>query len=154
MPEIIDVIIHRTNGFAGGDFNQVFVVVDKMPNFVFERKGNCLTASDGGFYETYYYERPFGRFQAFCGRAFDIPLKDGTVEKAHGQWWDGKHQENAPEPIVSIGYSTIEQLQRCYVFVGGHISKAKFDKWMETNEPSTNYRKYEKRRKAEFADNP
>ena len=147
MPEIIDVIIHSTNGFAGGDFKQVFLVLDKMPNFIYERKGNCLIASDDGFYDTLYYEKPFGRFKAFAGREFDIPLKDGTVEKATGQWWDGKHQENAPEPIVSVGYSTIEQLHRCYVFSGGHISKAKLDKWMEMNEPSTDYRKYDMRLK-------
>lgn len=140
MPNIIDVIIH-------GKYEQVFVVLDRMPKFTYERRGNCLVAEDDGCYNTYYYERPTSeRFRAFAGRKFDIPMKDGTVEKASGQWWDGKHHEAATEPIVDVGINTIAGLHSCYVFMSGHISKAKFDDWMSHNKPATNYNKYDKRR--------
>ena len=142
MPNIIDVILH-TNKY----FTQTFAVINESPKFLYERKGNCLVASDDGFYSTYFYDAPSKNWRAFAGRTFDIPMKDGTIIKANGQWWDGQHQQNAPEPIVDIGAATIKELEKCYVFCSGHTSKAKFDKWMAENEPSTDYWKYDLRRK-------
>lgn len=139
MPKIIDVIIH-------GKFKQISIILDEMPKFLYEKRGSCLVASDDGFYNCYCYERPSPHWKAFAGAKFDIPMKDGAVEKAFGQWWDGKHQENAPEPIISVGLGTLEKLYRCYVFSGGHISRAKLEAWLSENEPSTDYYKYEKNR--------
>ncbi len=138
MPEIKDVIIH-------GSYKQVSVVLDEMPKFLYERRGNCLFASDDGFYDCYYYDRPSKNWQAFAGRKFDIPMKDGSIERAYGQWWDGKHQENTTEPITHIGIATIEKLDSCYVFSSGNISIAKLEAWLEKNESSTEYYKYDKR---------
>ena len=87
MPKIIDVIITKNK--------QIFVIVDKKPKFLYERKGDLLVADDDGFYNTYYYERPNKYSKAFGGREFGIQLKDGNVEHAFGQWWDGKHQEKS-----------------------------------------------------------
>lgn len=135
MPKIIDVIITKNS--------QIFLILDEMPEFKYERRGNCLVASYDGFYNTYYYYRPGRHWKAFAGREFDIPMKDGTVEHAFGQWWDGKQQENAPEKIVHVGYKTIDKLKECYVFIGGHVSKKKLEDWLSKNKPSENYYKYD-----------
>jgi hypothetical protein len=72
-------------------------------------------------------------------------MKDGTAIHAHGQWWDGHHQENAPEPIVQVGIGTLENLTRCYVYSGGRVSKKKLDAWLASNASSSDYYKYDKR---------
>lgn len=144
MPNIIDVIRHSTK-FAGG-LTQGFIVLDKMPEFIYERRGNCLVAADDGFYDCLHYDKPSKNWKAFAGREFDLKMKDGTIEHAYGQWWSGKHQENAPELIISLGMNTIEELHKCYVFCSGHVSKAKYDAWLSCNTPSDNYYKYDKNR--------
>ena len=103
MPKIIDVIIH-------GKYKQISVVLDSMPVFLYERKGNRLEAEDDGFYNSYGFETPSKRWKAFAGRKFDIPLKDGTVEKAFGQWWD-VDPKDLREETVNVGIGTIEMLR-------------------------------------------
>ena len=144
MPKILDVICHRPSGAFKGQ-KHLFLIVDKLPEFLYERKGNCLVASDDGFYNTYFYDSPGPNWKAFAGRKFDIPMKDGSVEKAYGQWWDGKHQENAPEPIISVGVNTLEELGKCYVFCGAHISADKLARWKRKHKQSTDYYKYAQR---------
>lgn len=146
MPQIIDAI-KTTSELYGTHF---YLVLDKEPEFLYERRNQNLVASDDGFYSCYHYEQP-KHSRAFAGREFDIPLKDGPVIKANGQWWDGGHRKNAPEPITSIGYKTIEGLNRCYVFIAGHISTEKLNAWLNENEPSSDYHKYDKRQAAQVA---
>ena len=145
MPNIVDVIVHSLYGTLEGH-KQLFVVIDFPLNFLYERKGKYLVAHDDGFYSCYEYGECSPGWQAFAGRKFDIPMKDGSIVKAFGQWWDGGHAKNAPEHIVPIGVATIPQLHSCYVFSAGHISKAKLDEWLSHNEPSTEYHKYDKER--------
>lgn len=137
MPEIKDIIIH-------GPYKQVFIVLDKKPEFKYERKGSLLIASDDGCYSCYGFERPVGRMKAFAGREFDIPLKNGGVEHANGQWWD-HWPRGWKEETISCGIGTLEDLRRCYVFTGCHVSKAKIAAWLENNEPSSNYCKYDEK---------
>lgn len=133
MPQIKDVIIH-------GPFKQVSVIVDAMPMFVYERRGNYLFAADGGWYDCYEIEP--GSKGAFGGREFDIPMRDGTVIHAFGQIWSSGVSKNAPEPIASVGVASIEALDRCYCFFGGNVSRAKLDVWLSSNQPSSDYSKY------------
>ena len=138
MPKIIDAIV-LTN--YGND--HYYLVLDEMPTFVFERHGDSLVAEHDGFYERYGYERPDEHWKAFGGRKFDIPLKDGTVEHASGQWWWCAPLVSAnPGPIMSVGISTVELLRKCYVFSSGCIAKEKLDAWLMENEPSRDYAKY------------
>ena len=81
---IIDMIDHR-NKYG----TQQYLVLNREPVFLYERKCDWLIAEDCGFFDFYHYKRPSGSFYAFAGRKFDIPLKDGSVEKAYGQWWHG-----------------------------------------------------------------
>jgi len=145
MPEIVDIIITHCTGVHKG-FKQVFVIIDKPLNFLYERRSDCLVANDDGFYSSYFYERPDVQWKAFGGRPFDIPMKDGTTEKAYGQWWDGRHSENAPEPIVQVGVATLDELLECYVFTSGYISKIKLENWLRKNVPTSDYYWYEQHR--------
>ncbi|HCH7697173.1 TPA: hypothetical protein NO005_002678 [Pseudomonas aeruginosa] len=144
--QIIDVIEHKS-----AYMTQIFVVIDRMPEFVyscgeFEKlsgrggRGRHLIANDSGFYD-FLKEVP-GSTDAFAGRKFTIRLDDGGTLECHGQVWDAAHP-NPPEPTVQVGISTIEKLHHCYVFSGGRISKAKLEEWLASNRPSRNYRKYD-----------
>lgn len=135
---IIDIIDHRD---AYGVQRQL--VVDRMPEFVFERRGaNWLIGHDSGFFQFYKYDRPGPGWKAFAGLKFDIRMADGSVEKAHGQWWDAR-----PTDFYglthSLGVNTIENLEQCYVFRGGiHVDRELVDAWLAQNATSNNYHKY------------
>lgn len=144
--QIIDVIKHKSLYME-----QIFVVIDRMPEFVysageFEKvsrwggRGRHLIANDSGFYD-FLKEVP-GSSDAFAGRKFTISLDDGSQLECHGQVWDAAHP-NPPEPTIQVGIGTIEGLQKCYCFSGGQISKARLEEWLASNEPSRNYRKYD-----------
>lgn len=100
---------------------QYFIVLNRMPVFVYERKGDLLLAEDSGFYSCYRYEAPSKGFQAFGGSKFDIQLKNGEVEKAHGQWWSTRHPESQNKKMCDRGYQTLDGLAKCFVFCGGSI---------------------------------
>ena len=139
MIKIIDVIKHQNKyGY------QWFLVINRKPDFIYERNGNFLIAEDSGFFNFYFYERPTPGFYAFAGRKFDIKLKNGGVEKAFGQWWD-KTPPDYVELLYHFGYGTPEGLAKCNVFCSGSIDKVLVDKWLDENEPSNNYNKYNKR---------
>lgn len=144
--QIIDVIKHKS---LYGE--QIMVVIDRMPEFVysagdFEKvagwggRGRHLIARDSGFYD-FMKEVPSST-DAFAGRKFTIQLDDGSDLECCGQVWNAAHP-NPPEQTVDIGIGTIEKLHKCYVFSGGRISKSKLDAWLATNTPSRNYRKYD-----------
>lgn len=146
--KIIDVILSKD---YFGEYKHYSVVIDRMPEFIyscgeFEKvagwggRGRHLIANDSGFYD-FLKEVP-GSTDAFAGRKFTIRLDDGSTLECHGQVWDASHP-NPPEPTVSVGISTIDDLHRCYVFCGGRISRAKLDEWLASNRPSRNYRKYD-----------
>lgn len=135
MPNIIDIIIH-------GKYKQISLIIDKKPVLIYEHKGNLLIAENDGFYNCYKYDQCFPNWKAFGGRRFDIPIKDGMVEHAFGQWWDYWNNEITTEPTIQCGAATIEKLHKCYVFCAYHVSKKKIDNWLEINEPSANYYKY------------
>jgi len=143
MPKIIDVIIHQPKEPYSA---QTMLVLDKMPDFRYRREGNLLLAEDGGFYSCYFHERPTPNSKAFGGAVFDIPLLDGGVERAEGQWWCGSHPIGREMEVVQPGYNTIAGLHKCYVFTGGAtVEKRLIDNWLERNEASRDYRKYEKK---------
>lgn len=138
--KIQDIIFHK-NKYG----TQIFVVLERKPIFKFECKDNWLIAEDSGFFSFYKYDRPSKGFYAFAGRKFDIPMTDGTVEKAYGQWWDGVPKDYQGL-LVSPGCSTLEELESCYVFYGGRCCDREIlEAWLSKNEPSNNYQKYDKR---------
>ena len=139
MAKIIDIILHK-NKYS----TQWCVVLDEPLKFLYERKGDFLIAEDAGFFSFYKY----GKYnhinnQAFGGRKFDIPMKNGSVEKASGQWWHDMPDDYAGL-LYSVGYGTVEGLEKCNVFYSGRVDPEAVDKWMAENEASNNYNKYAK----------
>lgn len=100
--------------------HEAFVLSD-TPRITFERHGKFLFGLDehGVFAGSYYYQKPSKSWEAFAGRKFDIPMTDGTIEKAYGQWWDGggsEFSEAIGGKIISVTASTLDRLKKCYVF--------------------------------------
>jgi hypothetical protein len=122
-----------------------YLILDRMPAPLFERKGNWLIGEDSGFFKFYAYEAPGPGWKAFGGSKFDIPLKDGSVEHAYGQWWDYKPADFEPT-TRAYGMATKAALAHCHVFTGGfHVDQVLVDDWLQQHEPSNNYNKYNPR---------
>lgn len=134
--KIID-IIHHKNKYG----TQIFHVLERMPLFIYERKGNYLIGEDSGFFNFYGYEAPFGRFKAFAGRKFDIPMKDGSLIRANGQWWDSVPPDYNGL-LVRVNIGTVEALNKCNVFCGIMADPCILK---QTTDPSNNYHKYDKK---------
>lgn len=141
---IMDVI--RTTAY-GGRHVQWFVLVDRMPVRVYRREGNTLVSNDSGFYD-FLGIQP-GSSGAFAGRKFTVRLEDGSDFECHGQVWSCGAPAGT-EPTVSLGIATKEKLDECYVFMGASMSKAMLEAWLAKNQPSSNYRKHDKRETVEY----
>jgi hypothetical protein len=102
---VIEAVVRFNKGEA--------FVLNRSPNFLYRRDGSRLVAEDGPFISCYQHSLPSGRFKAFAGRKFSIPLGDGTFEEASGQWWDS-HLEG----MTSCTYNTKADLLNCYVYYG------------------------------------
>ncbi|MCP4342101.1 MAG: hypothetical protein GY799_25265 [Desulfobulbaceae bacterium] len=141
MTNIIDIIRCRC---APPYTEQHFIVVDELPDFRFAEKfvggRRMLTAKDGYLSRAYVYERPGKNWRAFGGRKFDIPMMDGSVKKAAGQWWDVRHHDGS----VGIGVNTITGLEQCYVFRAYSIDKDVEEQMYKRSSISNNYYKYDK----------
>jgi len=133
---IIDIIKHRNERFT-----QTFLVLDRAPDFSYERIGNHLIAEDSGFFNFFYHSGPTKAFQAFGGREFTIKMKDEDDIKANGQWWDGMPPDYY-DLVSQNGIGTIKGLNECNVFSSCYIDKDIVSYWLANNDPSNNYNKY------------
>ena len=141
MINILDIIDHRSKYST-----QRMLVVDRMPDLIYERTGQRLVGHDSGCFKFYGYEAPYRSSKAFAGAKFDIPMIDGSVIRASGQWWDPGTPVDFSGLVYSNGMNTIDALSNCYVFIGGiHIDCEIVDAWLAANEPSNNYHKYDTR---------
>lgn len=144
--KIIDIV--KFNDHIG-------LVVDEIPQIVYEEYGKFLIGSDdkGVLFNCLVYERPIGVFKAFGGREFDLPMKDGSVTHCYGQYWHDTFN-NASKvlgfKLASITIQTLDDLKKCYVFVG---YQAKYETYYKAvsdflnNHPNYKiwgYREYEK----------
>lgn len=136
--QIVDVIKHKNKHST-----QTFVVTDREPVFLYQKEQNLLIAEDSGFFRFYRYEKPVGRFEAFAGRKFEIPMADGELLEASGQWWDHFPQDYR-ELLDSVGTSSPDSLAECNVFCGRYVDLELISDWLKKNEPSNNYNKYRK----------
>ncbi len=96
-------------------------VLNREPVLLYEEKDGLIIARDGPFISAYVYEK--GTSRAFAGREFDIPMKDGSVIKAKGQYW-----HHILRGSVSCGWNTIEKLKKCYVFTYGSWEQEGWEK--------------------------
>jgi hypothetical protein len=133
-------VIHHRNKYG----TQEFVVIDRTPDFLYEKEGDYLIGEDSGLFNFYKHIPPSNGFEAFAGRKFDINLKNGDVVKASGQWWDAR-PDSYDDLVYKMGVSSLCELDECHVFFSRYIDKKMVDDWIEDNEPSNNYHKYDKR---------
>jgi len=133
---IVDIIHHRNK-----DSTQQMLVLNRYPIFLYERVGQYLIAEDEGFFHFYGYGACSPGWKAFGGREFDIPMRDGSIVKAVGQWWDA-----IPKDYYGLltypGIATVEQLNKCNVFHGGYVDPVLVENWLAAFTPSNNYDKY------------
>lgn len=115
------------------------LVLNKAPEFVFERFDNTLVGRDGMFIRLYKYERPTERWKAFGGTEFDLKMRDGSIEHCYGQWWDGITDRAFKElgiesrnEICSPTYGTVTALEKCYVFTSGYALQRDYDQFRAT----------------------
>ena len=139
--KIIDVILHK-NKYS----TQKFLVVDRMPVIEYEKKIinglPVLIGTDGIFGNLYYYQKPGSMFQAFAGRKFNIPMKDGTFIEAYGQWWHG----SCGEGWKATAIGSPKTLGKCNVFTGYDIKESIYEQVIANfTNPSNNYYKYSPR---------
>ncbi len=135
-------VIHHKNKYG----TQVMVVIDKPPEFLYERDGDYLIGEDSGLFNFYKHMNSSNGFKAFAGRKFNINLKNGDVIEASGQWWDSM-PDSYDDLVYNIGISSFCELSECYVFFNRYIDKKMVDDWVDKDEPSNNYLKYDKRHK-------
>lgn len=148
MPKIIDVIVQYSP--YGGGTPHYCLVLDVMPKKVYARHGQYFIAHDDGFYD--FLSGRAGKGDAFAGREFHIQIDDGTTFHCQGQVWSSGHGGHVSEPTVEVGIATLEELAKCYVFFGGTVSAAKLQAWLNSNKPSANYRKYDRKHTVEWLD--
>ncbi len=98
---------------------------NRAPSFKFKKEvvsgTTCLLAKDGPFYAAYKFEKPQGRFQAFAGRKFTIPMLDGTSTLAEGQWW---HIQHPSSQVTSIAWSTRAKLEQIFLFYNAEVDQS------------------------------
>lgn len=154
-PKIVDVIAKKSPYTQHVHY---YVVVDQPVRYVytaspitpdmcaaFIRPGQTyFLGRCGDFFD--YLAGTDSKGQAFAGREFDIELADGTKFHCAGNVWACAGRKSDPETI-SVGVATLAELERCYVFCGGHILRETLEAWLSTNTPSTDYYKHDKKRK-------
>jgi len=109
------------------------LVLSEKPVITYERYGNVLLGMDeyGVFLDSYVYKRPSDRFRAFGGRKFDIPMSDGSIIKADGQWWDAGHEEfeeKLGSKVLHVTAHEVKSLKSCYVFCGYLADQEEYEK--------------------------
>lgn len=127
--------------------NGVALVMKNELKFKYKKHGNIIIGIDesGTFVDCLYYEAPWGRFKAFAGREFDIPLENGETIHCNGQWWHGGSEQAEKilgKEIVGATVNDVESLKKCYVFTGCFAIKENKHKLIE-NYPGKLYEYYE-----------
>jgi hypothetical protein len=122
---VIEAVVKFNDGEA--------LVLSEHPDITYENHFPYLFGVDqyGVFVNVYKYDAPSPGFQAFAGREFDIPMTDGTVTKAVGQWWDGGGDalgQALGSEIIRVTVNTKRDLENCYVFYGLRADEKEYQK--------------------------
>lgn len=137
MCKIKDVIAHTTSPFNRPQ-TRYYVIFEEEERLYEEIKPNFFQCEANGAFSALEYRR--GSRDAFAGREFTIKLKDGTERVCKGDHWDVP--PISYDPIMSIGWGTIEKLRKCYVFIGGCIRVSVLEEWLKNNDPKLEYNFY------------
>ncbi len=139
MTKIIDVLGLKSSWTERIHY---YVVVDELPALKYERHGNLLLAEHDGFFDALMESHE--TTGSFGGRDLSWEMTDGSTVTNRGHIWAVGHPRS--KELVNIGVATLADLDRCYVFLGGHVLKTKLEEWIRDNGVSMDYHKYDKRR--------
>jgi hypothetical protein len=135
---IIDMIVIQNNIYSGRE--SYWVVLGEKPNFIYkEISPGFFQAEDKGVFDALRHER--GSTGAFAGREFTIKTDRGP-RLCNGDHWCV--YPVADEPLISVGYATLEDLKKCYVFAGGYMRIDEVLKWAADNKVHESYYAIEK----------
>ena len=108
--------------------------INRMPSLKYTRCGDLLIGRDGPFAATLKYEKPTKWGKAFAGRKFNIPMVDGSITEASGQWW-----HVGTKGAIPVTINTIESLKRCYVYIGSNCDPDHWQKLVDEYESTKGF---------------
>jgi hypothetical protein len=111
--------------------NRLHLVVDRMPELLFERSGDSLTAHDYPF--SYQLVRGDVRKRSPLYFA-EARLTDGSVLRDLGSWW----VQSLPATRV-VAIATPAQLKESYVFYPAHILSSVVDNYLAVDSINPNF---------------
>lgn len=111
--------------------NRLHLVVDRMPELLFERSGDTLTAHDPPF--SYYMVRADVRKRSPLYFA-EARLTDGSVLHDMGSWW----VQSLPVTQV-VAVATPALLKESYVFYPAHVSSEAVSNYLSINSVNPDY---------------
>lgn len=133
--EILDVLRETRYGV-----HKYTLLLSRMPKFKYRQPAkNILVASDSYFYSCYYKAGYDHSQQAFGGRVFNIPLKDGSHILAEGNWWAGAIPNPHGAELIEVAITCPKTYKRMPVFVSATLLADKLWQWLGTNEPKTDF---------------
>ncbi len=122
---ILDVLVPPEKG-------RLHLVVDRMPDFWFDRSGDVLTAEDPPFYYCLVRADIRKKPPLYFNR---VNLSDGS-QIAPVDWWPQKHPSTE---VLSVGVNTPEQLRNGYYWYPGWIDKRVLLDYLSLDSPNQNY---------------
>lgn len=119
-------------------------VLDRKPEFLYTKIDHETIIGECDGMLQFFKRDSYGKnWKAFGGAKFELKLTDGTVEKCFGQWWDGMSKAAKelfnPDDIAYFSHSTIEELEKFYVYSGCYAIR----RWVEKLDASYNGRVYD-----------
>lgn len=90
------------------------LITSRPLEFVYERIGGWLIGEDSGFF-SFLYLNECQYSKAFSGRLIELPMVDGSVTLAKGQWWDGVHPEYS-QLVTKVGCLSLEEKKTSNTF--------------------------------------
>lgn len=109
------------------------VIFDEIPELSYEKIGSdyvgTVVNDDGKvIFSEHLQYHSLGN--AFAGREFEIKMKSGEYTKIKDHWFDnGSYLEHGN--FISIGASTLKQLQSCYVYFSYNINEEAFQEMLD-----------------------
>ncbi|MCA1298005.1 hypothetical protein [Stappia indica] len=93
-----------------------------------------LIGRDGPFVRALQYEKAQGRFKAFAGAEITLSMADGSSRTVKDDWWSVVPPFSG---VTAITYNTVDELKRCYVYMGGCVETGALESLVSEYETRT-----------------
>lgn len=112
-------------------YKKTCFLLDKPPTFIYEDDANSRRALVATDYETglmsrYIFQQSGPGFKAFAGREFDIPLTNGEVVHADGNWWYGGFPSTSHKEISYLTLGEVRESGNKSLLFCAHMESHKF----------------------------